>query len=644
MFSLRLWLAGMLFFWGISSDAVLGQKKTVDASLYVASGIPDSMKQDANSIVRRSTTDMEVLSSSKAVIKHQRIVTILNQKAEDEITAVMYYDKKFRLLSDPEMLVYDADGKLIKRYKKSDMYDRSAYDGISIVTDDRMLIASHSIASYPVTVEIKYELTLNGFLDLPDWHIQSGETSVLSSSYNVVINPSLGFRFLAKNTTLKPVKSTVDGFDRYSWSVTNLKAIKLEPGAQSWAVLPQISFATDKMEYNGLPGDFSSWKGFGAWQNTLNRDVCDLSAQRAEEIRQSVSSLTTDREKVRFLYEGMQKQMRYVSIQLGIGGLKPFPASYVDSKKYGDCKALTNYMYSVLKAAGIKSHYALINAGENEEPASPSFVNSPFNHVILCVPFEKDSVWLECTNSTAAFGRLGNFTENRYALLVKEDGGELVRTPVSRMEDNVLSTDARITVDPSGISKANIRVTTTGEYRDMFVGLSAKKSDDQKQYLITYFNLRQPDVFLIKEVGDADGRRVTDIELEYSNLSEMRTGNKAFYRPRILDIWKTTLPSNNTRKTDLFLSFPLMGKQESAYVLPSEMEVESLPADVSLKFEYGSFDARYSYHKEDNTVKCTSEIKLNKHIVPAAKYKEMQSFLDDIAKSSSKKLVLHKKI
>jgi len=99
MFSLRLWLAGMLFFWGISSDAVLGQKKTVDASLYVASGIPDSMKQDANSVVRRSTTDMEVLSSSKAVIKHQRIVTILNQKAEDEITAVMYYDKKFRLLS-----------------------------------------------------------------------------------------------------------------------------------------------------------------------------------------------------------------------------------------------------------------------------------------------------------------------------------------------------------------------------------------------------------------------------------------------------------------------------------------------------------------------------------------------------------------
>lgn len=644
MLVLRIWIAVMLFIYGISSNALFAQKKTVDESVYIASGIPDSMKQDANSVVRRSTTDLEVFSASRAVLKHHRIVTILNQKAEDEITAVMYYDKKFTSLSDPEMLVYDANGKLIKRYKKGDMYDRSAYDGMSIVTDDRMLIASHTISSYPVTVEIKYELTFNGFLDLSDWLIQPAETSIVSSSYNVMINPSLGFRFLAKNTSLKPVKSSAEGIDKFSWNVTNLKAIKLEHGAKSWAVLPQISFATDKMEYNGLPGDFSSWKGFGAWQNALNKDVCDLSAQRVEEIRNSVASIETDRAKVKFLYEAMQKQMRYVSIQLGIGGLKPFPASYVDVKKYGDCKALANYMFSVLKAAGIKSHYALINAGENEEPASPGFVNSPFNHVILCVPFEKDSVWLECTNSTAAFGKLGNFTENRYALLVKEDGGELVRTPVSRMEDNVLSSEARITVDPSGFSEADIKVSTTGEYRDLFVGLSARKSDDQKQYLISYLNLRQPDVFLIKEMKDADGLRVTDIQLKYTNLSEMRTGNKAFYRPRILDIWKTTLPAGDMRKTDLFWPFPLISKQVSEYIFPSDMEIESLPVDVSLKFAYGSFDARYSHVKENNTVRCINEFKLTSHVVPAARYKEMQTFLDDISKTMSRKLVVRKKI
>ena len=78
--------------------------------------------------------------------------------------------------------------------------------------------------------------------------------------------------------------------------------------------------------------------------------------------------------------------MRYVNIKLGIGGLKPLPATFVDQKKYGDCKALSNYMNALLKAVGIKSYYAIINAGANEEPATPSFPGDNFDHIILCVP------------------------------------------------------------------------------------------------------------------------------------------------------------------------------------------------------------------------------------------------------------------
>ncbi|RYD94300.1 MAG: DUF3857 domain-containing protein, partial [Sphingobacteriales bacterium] len=518
--------------------------------LYKASTIPDSLKKDANSVVRFEHAELTIKAPGKMLKKYHSLVTVLNEKADKDAVLMLHYDKKFSSVNSVSMIIYDAEGKVIKKYRKSDMYDRSAIDGISIITDSRILALGHDIAAYPTSIEVIYETDANSYLDLGSWDIQDEDKAVQYSAYVVNANPSLGFRYKSKNISIQPVKSSENGFDKYTWTVKNLKAVKNEKESKRWATDPKIIFATRSFSFNGMPGEIDTWQNFGKWMNTLNADVNTLSEARAEEVRKMTANLATDKEKAKFLYEYMQQNMRYVSIQLGIGGLKPFPAMFVDQKKYGDCKALSNYMLALLKAVNIKSYYTIINAGENAEPADPAFPSDPFNHIVLCIPFKNDTTWLECTSNTQPFGRLGTFTENRNALLVTEDGGRLVSTPKSKAAANVFNADVNIKLNADGSAISKVKISGTGEYRDLYIGLAQTKVDEQKEYLLRSMQIKQPAYFELKPAEDKEGVKQVNMDMEYDKFYEASAGNKQFYKPHAFALWSFTCPMLEKRKTD----------------------------------------------------------------------------------------------
>ena len=638
IFKVLLFVTGALY----ASNSV-AQKAVIAPELYNSNTIPDSLKENANSVTRYFSKEILVKSAGKAVIKEHLIRTVLNEKDESEAGYMLFYDKKFSEVNSVEMKVYDSKGVLIKKYKKGDFYDRSALEDGSIINDNRILYLQHTIVSYPVTIEKTEQTTYNSYLDLFDWHIQSIEESIERALCKVLYKPEVGFRYNLKNFKQAPQRSKEGDYEVCLWEIKGKKAIKPEEDSKEWTYLPKVSFATNAINFDGHEGDMSTWNGFALWQKELNKDVAELSPKRVEEIRKMVEDLPSDKDKAKFLYEYLQKNFRYVSIQLGIGGLKPFPASFVDVKKYGDCKALSNYMYTLLKSVGIPSHYAIVRAGANEEPADPGFVNDPFNHIILCVPFKTDTTWLECTSNTQPFGKLGTFTENRNALIITEDGGKLVNTPKSVISDHVFDSESTIKIEADGTAKANLKIKSTGEYRRMFIGMAYKRTDERKKHMINYLNLRQPDIFDIKETKDENGVKELDLTLEYEKLSDMNAGGKSFYRPRLFDLWRATMPLMEKRKTDYFFEHPMLKKNSTTIILPADTELENLPTDVSLKFSFGNYTVKYSYDKEKNEVKTITQFELTKHVIPAAKYNEMQGFMDDVAKSMSKKLVLKKK-
>jgi hypothetical protein len=227
-----------------------------------------------------------------------------------------------------------------------------------------------------------------------------------------------------------------------------------------------------------------SWDNYAKWIISLNtgRDVLPESTKK--HIHELTANAKTTEEKVRLLYEYLQSKTRYVGIQLGIGGYQPFEASVVDQTGYGDCKALSNYMVSMLKEVGISANYTLIKGGAGESDIDVSFPSSQFNHVIVAVPGKADTLWLECTSQTNPFGYLGDFTGDRHALMITNDGGKIVKTPSYTATDNTQSRTAEVFVQPTGDAKAKIKTTYCGlQYENGELSRVVNTQyDEQKKY------------------------------------------------------------------------------------------------------------------------------------------------------------------
>ncbi|MDZ7615343.1 MAG: transglutaminase family protein [Flavobacteriaceae bacterium] len=153
-----------------------------------------------------------------------------------------------------------------------------------------------------------------------------------------------------------------------SYTFNNLDAIQAESLSPHFRdIAPMVRFAPDKFHLAGVNGQADNWKDFGKWiYDNLLAGLDRLSKETILKIQSLVRDVEDPVERARIVYKYMQDKTRYISVQIGIGGWKPMAASEVDRLGYGDCKALTNYTSSLLKAAGVPSYYTIIYANEKE--------------------------------------------------------------------------------------------------------------------------------------------------------------------------------------------------------------------------------------------------------------------------------------
>ncbi len=599
------------------------------------STIPESMKKDAHVVTREEKQVVDIKSISKAYFRNHEVYTILDEKGKSR-QRILEYTDPFRSLEDLSVKLYDASGKLIKKYAKKDM--QSVYAGEGLITDSKYYYLILQTTTYPITIEYDSEVKYSGSLHYPSYTLQSPEQSLVSGQYVVTVPADLDIRYRMLNSNIQPQITTEGGNKMYKWTAEMMPALKYEElGGSERSRYPMIILAPNKFELDGVEGDMSSWENFGKWYGGLAKSSLNLDEDKKAFFRNLVKDAKTDREKAAIVYNYLQENFRYVSIQLGIGGFKPFPAMTTDKNKYGDCKALSNYTQACLDAVGLKSYQALINAGVNERPLDPTMPYNGFNHVILCLPQAKDSIWLECTSNTNEFGVLGGFTENRNALLITENGGKLVPTPRSKSEENLFSTRCIVKLKEDGTAKAQMQINTSGEYKRLH--LTGEKKDDQKSVLINYFGLVEPDFFELKDAS-RKGEYMLDLEME--KLPTVISGDKMFLSPRMYKIWNRSLPPAANRTLDVYFPHPFLKRDTTVFVLPIGYKPESLPSKKEFSSKHAHFSSEAFFDAGSYELKTVCELELKDYVIPAGEYAEVRSFFDTVFNEFNSKLIVKK--
>lgn len=611
---------------------------------FSSSSIPEDLKDNASAVIRTNNVDIILNSVKEMVVSTKRVITVLSKKGDKHVDAYVHYDSNVKI-KELQVLVFNALGKEIKKIKKNDFRDVSAVDGGTLYSDSRVKYLDYTPVSYPYTIEFTSEyVTANTAFIRSFMPIEGYGLSVEKSSFSISHSEENEIRVKEKNfESIELDKRKEVG--HISYSVSNLKAFQSESYGPSFSdMVPKVMFACKKFTLEGVESEVGDWIDFGKWMyNDLIKGTNNLPAGTISEIKLLVKNVESDIEKAKKIYQYVQNKTRYISVQVGIGGWKPFNAAYVDTMGYGDCKALTNYTMSLLEAVGVKSNYTVLYAGNSQRSLENDFAAMQGNHVILSIPNGDKDIWLECTSQKLPFGFIGDFTDDRDALVITPEGGKIKHTKKYSTEENVQLIKANCELTSTGEILVNVDETSEGIQYDNKYWLEEKEQRDlDVHYKERWRYINNIVIDNIKIDNDKDNIKFKE-HIVFSASGYSKTiGNRMLVNVNALNRSKFVPARYRNRKLPLIIKRGFVDIDEVEIKLPKDFKVEALPENKSIDNKFGSYNYELKL-KDESTLIYKRRFIVKDGEYPKEDYESYRAFYKDVSKFDNAKMALIRK-
>lgn len=492
-----------------------------------------------------------------------------------------------------------------------------------------------------------------------EWMFQS-TVPAREARYTLQLPP--GWEYKAIWLNYPEVKPAPTGNNQWQWVVSDVKAIKTEDSMPPWrGIAGQMVVSFLPSGGSAANRGFQSWEDMGKWYTGLTKGRRDASSEIKQKVAELTASAKTPLEKMRAEAKFLQRDIRYVAIELGIGGWQPHPAIEVFSHKYGDCKDKATLLSTMLSEIGVQSYYVSINTTRGAVKADSPAHRYWFNHVILGIRLPEgvnDSslvavmqhpklgriLFFDPTDELTPFGQLRGELQANYGLLVTPDSGELTQVPQLPPAMNGIQRTGKLALNPAG--------TLTGDVHEIRVGdpgtsqryalRSATRDADKIRPIETMLAHSFATFYLTKATVLNFAQTDQPFGYEYSLVADnyaKTAGNLLLVRPRVVgnkssDLLETKEP----RKFPVEFDGPKRDTDTFEIALPPGYEVDELPPAVNADFSFASYHSKIEV--SGNVLKYSRTMEIKELSVPLSKMEELKKLYRIIASDERNTAVL----
>ena len=604
----------------------------------------------ADAVELYSEDILNVASNGKIKNVHRKVYKILRPGGKGYGTVRADFDSETKV-STMRGWCIPAQGKDYE-IKEKDAIE-SALPGIQdgeLMSDIRSKILEIPAADPGNIVGYEYEQEGRSYVQQDEWVFQS---TIPSRESRYTLQLPANWEYKVSWMNYPEVKAVALGTNQWQWVVSDIQAIKPEEDMPPWrAVAGQMLVSIFPPAGTSQQRGFETWTELGAWYSDLMKGRDEASPELKQKVTALTASTPAPLDKMRVIAKFVQHDIRYVAIQLGIGGWQPHPAQEVFDHRYGDCKDKATLMRAMLKEIDVESYHVVINTNRGAVTAGMPAHQGVFDHAILAIrlpdavqdaslvatlvhPKLGRLLFFDPTNELTPLGQLSGYLQENYGLLITPGGGELMLLPTLPSTMTGIQRTGKMKLDATGTLQGEVKEVHLGDQaawqRQVLHGKSDKNEwvkpiETTLSHSFANFQLTKASVTNLEQNDLPFGFNYELIAENYGKLA----GNLLLVRPRVLGTkYNGLLDTKEPRHYPVEFGGPSKDTDAFEITLPPGYEVDDLPPAVNADYPFASYHSKTEVN--GNVLRYTRSVEVKQLAVPLDKMADLKRFYQIIS-------------